>query len=81
MVSLQRRVWGRAGTLILIAFWVSACNGGANLRPVTYTAGPTEVDVETRRMDDPTRHSPPCHMSRYHHDDTEVDLATKKKVK
>lgn len=75
-MSSQLRVWCRVGTLILIALWGSACTSGADLQPVPYATGPTEVDVKTRRMDGPTRYSPPRHASRYHHDATEVDLAT-----
>ncbi|ETW93043.1 hypothetical protein [Candidatus Entotheonella palauensis] len=75
-MSAQRRVWCRIGILILITFLGSACTGGTGVQPVLYTTGPTEVDLKTRDRRQPARYAPPRHVSQYHHDATEVDLAS-----
>lgn len=80
-MSLQRRAWFWAGMLTLVVFWGSACTGGIDLRPASHGIGATEVDLNTHRMDDTAGYKAPRHASRYHHDATEVDLATAKNIK
>ncbi len=75
-MSVQQRVWCRVGTLILMAFLGSACTGGADLQPVPYQIGPTEVDLKMRDTNEPARYTPLRHVSRYRYDATEVDLAS-----
>jgi hypothetical protein len=75
LVSAQKRVWCRAGTLFLIAFLGNACTGGTDLQPIPYTTGATEVDLKTRDISGPARYSQPRQVSLYRYDNTEVDLA------
>ncbi len=75
-MSAQQRLWCRVGTLILMAFLGSACTSSTDLQPVPYATGPTEVDLKARDTSGVTRYSAPRHVSRYHYDATEVDLAS-----
>ncbi len=78
-MSAQQRAWCRVGTLILIAFLGSACTSGtgdAGLQPIPYHPRPTEVDLNSGDTSGPTRYSQPRHVSKYHYDATEVDLAS-----